>query len=208
MSVLLVLRHGPTEWTAARRLQGRSDIPLSVAGRAMVAIWRLPDRSRSLPWVTSPLRRCTETAEILRRGTPAIGTPRIEPRLTEMSFGAWEGRSLGELRATHGPAMAELEGRGLDFRAPDGESPRDVQDRLRPWLEALAADSDGVVAVTHKGVIRALYALATGWDMSGKPPQRLLDNTVHEFDLDRTGLRIGTLNIPLRQQATVAGTSP
>src|SRR5262245_8582629 len=172
MSALFLLRHGPTEWTAARRLQGRSDIPLSAAGRSTVETWQLPERAAHGLWISSPLLRSLETAEILRRCYRPSGDLLIESRLAEMSFGEWEGQTLAELRATHGPVMAEWEGRGLDFRAPGGESPRDVQDRLRSWLKELCAESKDVLAITHKGVIRALYALASGWDMRAKPMHR------------------------------------
>jgi broad specificity phosphatase PhoE len=204
MSALFLLRHGPTEWTAAHRLQGRSDIPLSAGGRRLAETWQLPDRVAQGEWVSSPLARATETAEILRRRHHPAEDLRIEPRLAEMSFGEWEGQTLTELRSIHGPAMAEWEGKGLDFRAPGGESPRDVQDRLRPWLEEIGAGNKDVLAITHKGVMRALYALASGWDMQGKPAQRLADNAVHAFELDRRGLRIGRLNISLQPQARPA----
>jgi probable phosphoglycerate mutase len=125
-----------------------------------------------------------------------------------MSFGDWEGQRLAELRSVHGPALAEWESRGLDFRPPGGESPRDVQERLKPWLEELATDDGAVLAITHKGVIRALYALATGWDMLNKPPQRLTDDGLHEFVVDGRGLRIETLNISLRSNPCTVGTLP
>jgi broad specificity phosphatase PhoE len=207
MPALFLLRHGPTEWTAARRLQGRSDIPLSARGRSMVATWHLPDRAVLGEWMSSPLARAMETAEILRRRYRPTGDMLIEPRLAEMSFGEWEGQTLTELRSIHGRAMAEWESRGLDFRAPGGESPRDVHDRLRPWLEELTAGNRDVLAITHKGVMRALYALASGWDMREKAPHRLADYTVHEFELDRSGFRIGRLSISLRPQARAAEAS-
>ena len=119
-----------------------------------------------------------------------------------MSFGDWEGSTLADLRSIHGPALTALEDRGLDFRSPNGESPREVQDRLKPWLQELAAHGDGL-AITHKGVIRALYALASGWDMQQKPAHRLLDGRLHAFAVDRTGLRIERLNIPLRSDIAV-----
>ena len=207
MSALFLLRHGPTEWAAARRLQGRSDIPLSAAGRSVVETWRLPDRAVRCAWLSSPLCRCTETAEILYRRYHPTRAARTEPRLTEMSFGEWEGRTLTELRSIHGPVMTEWEGRGLDFHAPGGESPRDVQNRLQPWLEELIADEGDILAITHKGVMRALYARASGWDMRGKPPQRLADNAIHAFELDRSGIRIGRLNISLHPPTAAAGAS-
>lgn len=197
MTALLLLRHGPTEWTEARRLQGRSDVPLSDAGRRMVAAWRLPDEARAYASVTSPLKRSMETADILLRANQIGGTLRIEPRLVEMSFGDWEGYSLTQLRAANGPTMEEWEAQGLDLRPPNGESPREVQNRLQPWLEEVVADSRAVLAVTHKGVIRALYSLATGWDMRGKPVHRLAEYALHRFELGGKGPRIVEPNIRL-----------
>jgi broad specificity phosphatase PhoE len=207
MPVLMLLRHGPTDWSAAHRLQGRSDVPLSDEGRAFVAGCRLPEGAMSAVWVTSPLQRCRETTDILRRHHDFTGVVRHEPRLVEMSFGDWEGFTLSELRARHGAAMAALEGLGLDFRAPGGESPRDVQTRLAPWLKEIAAEDGDVLAVTHKGVIRALYALASGWDMRTKAPDRLADGVIHAFAIDGGAeLRIVRLNTPLRSDRPLAGT--
>ena len=95
--------------------------------------------------------------------------------------------------------MAENEARGLDFRPPGGESPRDVQARLRPLLARL----DGrTIFVTHKGVLRALYALATGWTMTGKPPQKLLDGRAHAFAVAPDGTpSVAELNIPLEPRS-------
>jgi probable phosphoglycerate mutase len=205
MPALLMLRHGPTDWSAAHRLQGRSDLALSDVGRAIVETWRLPERAACFAWVSSPLRRCRETADILRRHHPAAGPVHVERRITEMSFGEWEGRTLSDLRAADGEELAEREGRGLDFRAPGGESPREVQARLRPWLEEIAAADGDVLAIAHKGVIRALYALASGWDMRAKPMDRLVDNAVHAFAIDRRGIRVDRLNIPLQPEARLTG---
>lgn len=208
MTLLAVIRHGATAWTETRRLQGRTDLGLSAAGKTALRGWRLPAAVSGFVWFSSPLRRCRETAALLREqngsdietnGGP-VGDPpiRIEPRLVEMSFGAWEGRTLADLRAELGPAMAEREARGLDFQAPGGESPREVQDRLRPWLAERAASGADSLAVTHRGVIRALYALATGWPMVGKPPARLRDPALNLFELKPDGsVAVRALNLPV-----------
>lgn len=206
MTRLALLRHGPTEWNAARRLQGRADIPLSEQGREAVRSWRLPAPIRGFAWAASPLSRCVETAEILRRQLPEPGPLSLEPRLIEMDFGAWEGETLAALRLAHGAYMSELEGRGLDFHAPGGESPRAVQDRLRPWLVETVASRKNVIAVTHKGVIRALYALATGWDMREKPEQRLRADAAQLFEIDGSAsgdIRIIGLNLSLSASAAL-----
>lgn len=178
MTFLVILRHGPTEWNASKRIQGRTDIPLSSEGRATVKKWRLPSRFKDYRCVSSPLHRARETAEILGL------TPEPVDALREMSWGDWEGRVLAELRVEFGEAMAENESRGLDFRPPGGESPRDVQDRLRPWLYSLSGPT---VAVAHKGVIRAVYAMAANWDMREKPKTRLEDDAAHLFRIDNQG---------------------
>ncbi len=202
MSRLLLIRHGATAWNEAGRIQGRSDPPLSPAGRAAVSAWRLPaqvyDAAADTRWLSSPLTRARDTAAILH-GAPV----ETEARLIETDWGAWEGRSLADLRDELGPAMAENEARGLDFRPPGGESPRDVQNRVRPLLESLAQKTAGtagtVVAVTHKGVIRAVYALACGWDMRAKPPAKLRDACAQAFILKPGGAPcIETLNMPLQ----------
>jgi broad specificity phosphatase PhoE len=193
MTLLAVLRHGPTEWSAAHRLQGRSDIPLSPAGRDAVAAWHLPPALAGCAWLTSPLRRAVATAAGL--GVAA----RREERLIEMAWGNWEGLTLAELAAMPQAALAERAAAGLDFQPPGGESPRQVQERLRPLLAEIARHGAPVAAVTHKGVIRALFALASGWDMLGKAPARLDWQSAHLFRLDAGGRpAVERLNLSLR----------
>jgi probable phosphoglycerate mutase len=163
--VIVLIRHGPTPWNEEGRMQGRSDIPLSAAGRDQVRGWQIPQSWTAARWLSSPLCRATETAALLTDRPVAI-----EPRLIEMDWGDWEGRTLAELRAEAPEAMAANEARGLDFRPADGESPREVRARVESLLADLCED---VVCVTHKGVIRAALSLATGWDMRSKPPLRL-----------------------------------
>src|SRR3546814_19433875 len=79
--------------------------------------------------------------------------------------------------------MAANEARGLDFRPSGGESSRDVQDRLRPLLAELADACEDVVAVSHKGVLRALYAIASGGDMRGKHAPKLAEACAQAFTL-------------------------
>ena len=179
MTLLALLRHGDTAWSAEGRIQGRSDVPLSDAGRAALAGLRLPSHCREMRVVTSPLSRCTETAAL-------IGAPRapVEARLVEMHWGEWEGRMLAELRAELGESMRENEARGWDFRPAGGESPREVLARVRDWLMDIDAPT---LAVTHRGVIRAIYAAATGWDLRGAPPAKLDWHAVHLFRLGAGG---------------------
>ncbi len=189
MIPLLVIRHAPTDWNVEGRIQGRADTPLGAAGRDRARTGRLPSVWHAALCLSSPLTRALDTARLLGL------EPQPEPRLIEMDWGEWEGRPLAELRSELGAAMAANEARGLDFRPPGGESPRDVQDRLRPLLAELSGPT---IFVTHKGVLRALYALASGWEMKGKSPHKLIDGCAHAFQVARDGApALDDLNIPL-----------
>ncbi len=192
MTRLAIIRHGLTEWNELGRIQGSTDIPLSSTGREMVSGWKLPPELKDYRLVSSPLKRAVETARIL------IGEPETVACLGEMRYGEWEGQRLADLRAELGREMAENESRGLDFLPPGGESPRHVQQRLSPWLKEVGEIMVPTLAIAHNGVLRAIYALASGWDMTGKPPVGLLPCSVHLFAIDCDGrARIERLNIPL-----------
>lgn len=197
------IRHGPTHWNAQHRIQGHTDIPLSEAGGELVRTWQLPRWLHGWRWFVSPLQRARQTAELL--GCEAV---RIEPRLTEMHWGDWEGEVAAELRARLGDAVQANEARGLDFQPPGGESPRAVQARVLEWCADLAPNSGDAIAVTHKGVIRAVYAAATGWDMCTPPAHKLSWHSAHVFDVQPCGrVNIGLLNVALDRTAAAPQTS-
>lgn len=192
-TTLALLRHGETPWSRDKRVQGRTDISLTEGAAAVLAASCLPPPCAGMPVFSSPLARCTETAAQLR-----LDTPTIEPRLIEMAWGQWEGRRLAELRAELGTAMDENEARGWDFMAPGGESPRQVWQRVRPWLVERARQPSSTLAVSHRGVIRVIFAQATGWDMLGKPPAKLDWSRLQLFTLDQDGVpTVQQLNLPL-----------
>lgn len=187
MTLLALLRHGDTAWSAEGRIQGRTDQPLSEAGRAARSGARLPAVCRGMRVVTSPLARCVETAALL-----GARHAEREPRLAEMSWGEWEGRRLADLRAELGEAMRENEARGLDFRPAGGESPREVLARVSQWLSLV---SEPTLAITHRGVIRVVLAAATGWDMRGAPPAKLDWNAFHLFRIKHGQPAVEQLNV-------------
>jgi broad specificity phosphatase PhoE len=190
VTIFALIRHMPTAWNGAARLQGRADPPLDPEAALS---WLSPPELADFRWLSSPLSRAVSTAQRL-----GIAEPGIEPRLTEMDWGDWEGQTLAELRRSLGAEMAAEEAKGLDFRPPGGESPRDVQARIRPLLAEIALAGRDTAAVTHKGVIRAVFALASGWDMLGKLPHRLSWSAAHCFRLDPDGHpSVDRLNIPL-----------
>ena len=163
--ILYVIRHGQTDWNAERRLQGQKDIDLNAIGREQARQNGVDLReilsfeNQPFDFVASPLRRTRETMEIARE---AMGLPpkdyRTDERLVEVSFGAWEGFTLKELKATEPERLAERKAGKWDFIPPgeDAESYEILSWRVGSWLTSVERPT---VCVTHGGVIRSLFRL-------------------------------------------------
>ena len=190
---LALLRHAVTDWNLEKRVQGRIDQPLSATGRRQFEDLALPPEFAAYRWYCSPLRRATQTAELL--GLTAL---EIEDALIEMSWGDWEGEILKPLRKQLGDEMRDNERRGIDFCPPGGESPRQVQVRLQTWLRQIGASQQDTAAVVHKGIIRCIYALACDWDMCGESPVDFAWDAIHQFELSADGRLLDSYqSIPL-----------
>jgi probable phosphoglycerate mutase len=189
-----ILRHAATAWNAEGRLQGLTDVALSAEGERAARTWHVPAPATRWRRLCSPLQRARRTAELLLPGAPVA----VDQALQEMSFGVWEGHTVAELRLKLGDVFLAEERKGLDFRPPGGESPRETMHRIGAWAGRVAAMGDPVVAVSHKAIMRALLALATGWDMTDRPPHKLDWRALHFFEAERDGtVRIARLNVPL-----------
>lgn len=196
MTMLGMIRHGRTAWNEEGRLTGRADIQLTDQGLAELKGLRPPKILDEADWHVSPLQRAQQTAQILGG---CHNNFRTDERLIEMDFGDYEGRTIIELRNNPTENMVANEKLGLDFLPPNGESPRMVQLRLRPFLEELGRGGGRHIAVAHKSVIRAVFAEAYDWDMMGHPPIKLHWEKVHLFVIDKLGrLSPVRMNIPMR----------
>ena len=162
------LRHGPTEWNAAGRIQGHTDVPLSDAGLALMATRRLPF---AFPRVyASPMLRARQTAQALD-----LAEPVLDARLMEQNWGAWEGLTRTEILTRYGDDafVRSGSGDGEAFRPGDGESTGELHARVAAFLKDAAREEGDAVVVAHLGVLRAAYTLATGWDMATPMPPDL-----------------------------------
>ena len=97
MSEIVLARHGETEWSSTGRHTGRTDVPLTEAGRSQAdhIAGKLAGRDFAVVW-TSPLQRARETCERARLSTPF----EIDPDLQEWDYGDYEGVTTAETRLT------------------------------------------------------------------------------------------------------------
>lgn len=187
------IRHGQTQWNGEKRLQGRTDIPLNRAGRLQISAYQLPSALSSLLWFHSPLLRAQQTAALL--GVDSCS----EAALIEMNWGAWEGKTLTQLSLEEPIEFAKQEALGLDLRPAGGESPRLVAERVSDWIEMfdIGSTAPRIGCVSHKGVIRAIYARATNWNMLGKAQHKIDYHCAQHFCFERGRWFIVELNISL-----------
>jgi len=190
------LRHGPTLWNEDGRIQGRIDMPLSDAGRGKLAILAMPDdfAPGSVRCFTSPLVRARQTAAIL-----GFHDPVVDARLSEHDWGDWEGLTREEILARDGKDAFARAGSAIDFTPKGGEPTRDLLARVAAFLREAARDGSDAVAVTHRGILRSAYTLATGWDMATPMPPELDVSKVLILRLAPDGTAsLDDLNVPLR----------
>ncbi|THA63823.1 bifunctional RNase H/acid phosphatase [Streptomyces sp. A0958] len=165
-ATLVLLRHGETALTPQKRFSGSGGIDpaLSAAGREQAerAAEAFAARGTVQEIVSSPLRRCRETAGAVaaRLGLEV----RVEDGLRETDFGAWEGLTFGEVKERYGTDLDAW----LD--SPDaaptggGESFTEVARRVADARDRLVTRYAGrtVLVVTHVTPIKTLVRLALG----------------------------------------------
>ncbi|WP_240607359.1 histidine phosphatase family protein [Cryobacterium aureum] len=147
-----LIRHGQTDWNAAARIQGATDIPLNDVGRGQAADAVAPLKRYSWDFiVSSPLSRAAETADLIGEQLGLDEARRI-PGLIERNYGPAEGLRAG----------AELDA----LRFPGGfhgaETEEAVAARGIDALRELAREHPGarIIVVAHGTLIRLSLARA------------------------------------------------
>jgi broad specificity phosphatase PhoE len=151
VATLVLVRHGESTWVAEGRFQGRQDPPLSELGvrqAAMVAdrLARRDDRT-PLPIPTgspkriwhSPLRRATQTAQVIAERQPTAVPLKPNDRLTEIAQGEWEGVLLADVQLRWPNELAAWRQTPARAHAPGGEPLVDAAERVRTCLAEIAA---------------------------------------------------------------------
>jgi alpha-ribazole phosphatase/probable phosphoglycerate mutase len=156
-TTLDLMRHG--EPVGGRKYRGQIDDPLSEKGWAQMRA-AIGDAA---PWtriVSSPLARCQAFAEMLaqRHGLPL----ELDPRLKEVGFGCWEGRTAAEIEREAPGTLARFKADPVHARPAGAEPLAEFQARVAAGLQALLSQQPDrhILVVGHAGVIRMALAWA------------------------------------------------
>lgn len=146
---VLLVRHGETEWSAALKHTGSTDVPLTDAGRRQAQRLAAALAGRDFARVmTSPLSRAVETCRLAGLGEHA----EVREDLREWNYGEYEGATTAEIRAERPDWRLWRDG------CPGGESPAEVGARAdRVVAELRELDGDAAV-VGHGHMLRVLAA--------------------------------------------------
>ena len=144
-----LIRHGETEWSRSGAHTGRTDLPLTAAGRdnaAAIGRW-LQGRAFALV-LTSPMERARDTCRLAGYGDAA----QVDPNLCEWDYGDYEGRTTPDIQQERPGWSLWRDG------VPNGENIEQVSSRAETVLaRAIAADGDTAL-FSHGHILRILTA--------------------------------------------------
>jgi broad specificity phosphatase PhoE len=200
--MILVIRHGKTDWNEGGRWQGAIDTDLSAVGRAQaeqLAAWLTKRHSAGSPAYpplravySSDLRRAADTAAVLaaRAGLPV----QVDARWREIDMGRFQGLTYAEICARFPREVEHMETGDLDFVFPEGETRRHLQARAYDALRDAAAAHHGqtgtLAIVTHGGTIRLLMRRLLDDAPESLGPLHIHNTSILTLWADGDGFRI------------------
>ena len=151
---VILLRHGETEWSRARRHTGRTDLPLTPHGEEQArALSRLvADRPFALVLV-SPAERARRTAELA-----GVGRYEVDEDLWEWDYGGYEGLKTAEIQRSRPGWYAWRDGIVPGDEPHPGETVEDVGRRADKVLARIRSADGDVLVVAHAHMLRVLAA--------------------------------------------------
>jgi probable phosphoglycerate mutase len=176
----IVVRHGETAWNAETRIQGHLDSPLNEEGLAQALL--LAER---LAHEHFDQLYCSDLGRVLQTAQPLVDRtgkrPLLSPRLRERNLGVFQGLTGAECQRDWPQDYAHFHARDPDHAMPGGESIRQLYARVSGFFDEAAAAHPGerLVAVTHGGVLDALYRHATAM-----PLDRVRDFPIYNASLN------------------------
>ena len=147
--VLVLVRHGETDWSKSKQHTGRQDIPLNEQGRREGE--RLRHRLAAWPFArvfVSPLSRARDTCALAGLGDRA----ELRPDLMEWDYGAYEGRTRAEILHERPEWSLWRDG------CPQGETAEQVGVRVDRLLSEVRGIDGDVALFAHGHVLRVLTA--------------------------------------------------
>lgn len=132
---IILVRHGQTDYNVQDLYQGSLDIPLNETGLMQADM--LAESIKELPidvFISSPLERAYVTTEKCAKAK-GMEISYTDPRLTEISYGEWEGRTKKEVSKENKELAKKWKKEPWNTQIPGGETLQQLQERYRAAID-------------------------------------------------------------------------
>jgi 2,3-bisphosphoglycerate-dependent phosphoglycerate mutase len=168
MPLLVLVRHGQSEWNLQNRFTGETDVELTAKGR--MEAWSAGDKLSGLNFAhafTSLLVRAIETLELILSRTGQTDCPISRDRaLNERNYGRLQGLNKADVTRQYGEEQVALWRRSFSARPPGGESLEDTAARVIPYfkqmIEPMLRQGRDILVVAHGNSLRSLVMYLEG----------------------------------------------
>jgi 2,3-bisphosphoglycerate-dependent phosphoglycerate mutase len=162
MSLLVLVRHGQSEWNLENRFTGETDVELTPKGRMEACA--AGDKLRGIIFshaFTSLLVRAIDTLTLILERMDQPDCPVSRDRaLNERNYGRLQGLNKAEVAREYGDEQVAVWRRSYSVRPPGGESLADTAARVLPYyhsaIEPMLREGKDVLIVAHGNSLRAL----------------------------------------------------
>jgi probable phosphoglycerate mutase len=185
-TTILLIRHGETDWNAARRLQGHTDIALNDAGlRQADALGRALAQAPLAAVIASDLLRARQTAQAVA-GHHGIDL-RIDSGLRERCYGGFEGLQHAQIAKVYPQHYAAWQARDVDALMPPGE--RTAESFRQFFIRSTAAiaqwagqyPGQTIAIVAHGGVLECAHRAARDLSLTSPRDFEIKNASINRF---------------------------
>ena len=162
MALLVLVRHGESQWNLENRFTGWVDVPLTDTGRREAArAGTVLKGTRFDVAYSSVLQRANETLDIILRELAQSDLPVVKDQaLNERHYGELQGLNKGETAEKYGAEQVHIWRRSYDVPPPGGESLKDTAARTLPYYDRVIAPQiaagKNVLVVAHGNSLRSI----------------------------------------------------
>ena len=193
MPILVLVRHGQSEWNLENRFTGETDIELTPKGRMEACA--AGDKLKGLKFshaYTSLLLRAIETLQLILQQIGQSDCPiSRDHALNERNYGRLQGLNKAEVANVYGAEQVALWRRSYSVRPPGGESLADTAARVLPYyhaaIEPILREGKDVLIVAHGNSLRALMMFLEGISEEAIAEVDLPTGVPRRYELDAAG---------------------
>ena len=164
VTTVYLVRHGETDYNLGPRYQGQMDIPLNDNGRRQGDLLGQAMKNHHIDEIfSSPLSRAFETGELIAKYHDSVAVTAVHG-LEEIDVGVFTGRMVEEVGQEYPEVLRSLKENPAQLQYPEGESCRDVYNRMVKTISEIVEQNRGrtIVIVSHGFALQNYIHYTTG----------------------------------------------